>query len=804
MGSNRNSGARAIFLRDWGFATFVAATIAASLMPHASMAAREPAPAAVDPNLVEAFTTRPTARVIVRLRPARQTLATAPRRPIDRIADRQTRLLGHLAHHQLRRVKRFKHISALAFELPRDGLQELMSRPEVEAVGLDLPIRTALDSAVTVTNVDVAQNEFGLSGEGVTIAVLDTGIDTDHPNLAGALVAEQCFCSISGGCCPGGGVSESGPGAAEDEERHGTHVAGIIASAGIVAAPGVAPGASIVAIRVLDGDGDGVASDLVAALEWLRTDRPDVSIVNMSIGTNEAFTGECDNDADVSASSLAEAVANLAATGAVVVAATGNTRKSNAVIAPACSANALAVGAVNDRDQVPGFSNSAATLDLLAPGVSITSSRKGGGTLGLSGTSQAAPHVAGTLALLQQARPDQSTASLVATLTSTGVSITDSRNGLVRPRIDARASFDAICDQGPDLDSDQLSDCLERHVYRTSPSASDSDQDGLPDGIELGVASVDADPSRTTDPLNPDTDGDGRADGHTSGPCEDCNNNGRVDPGESDPSSEERFLTVDSQFGLFAYPGQASARPLDCVALANALTVAGTPPSIARLSPETKEFETCTPPSAAFEIRPGVGYVLSAGVSGEIAIPFAPGCSDIELTPGPNLIGHPSPANGLSCFAFLDRLTPEIARSMQRFDSTRGAFSSCMFAGSIKVWDDFPIELGAGYFVHAQAGARVLLPGCPHQGADDQSEETTQGSPIAGRLSSAAFDLPAVTCDVVQLPASGNVTVERDCSFEYAPSTAFTGSDTFTYRSCLTDTPGECDTARVTVAVSAP
>ena len=136
-----------------------------------------------------------------------------------------------------------------------------------------------------------ARHAQGNLGAGVVVAVLDSGVDTDHPDLADSLVGQECF--LSGGGCPGGGTRRSGPGAAEDDVGHGTHVAGIITSNGGVSdGPGVAPSAGILAMKI--GNASGVATaDWLAALDFiLAHPQLGVRVVNMSFGTSLLLLGE--------------------------------------------------------------------------------------------------------------------------------------------------------------------------------------------------------------------------------------------------------------------------------------------------------------------------------------------------------------------------------------------------------------------------------------------------------------------------------------------------------------------------------
>jgi subtilisin family serine protease len=295
----------------------------------------------------------------------------------------------------------------------------------------------------------------------VVVAVLDTGIDSDHPDLADDIVAQQCFCTNADGvtgCCPGGRTEAAGAGAAEDEQGHGTHVAGIITSGGRVAPRGMAPDADIVAVRVLDKTGAAASStQLMKAFDWIISTQPAVKIVNTSLVFG-SFPGSCDS-ASAFTTALAQAVNTLRARGTLTVSSTGNAANKSETGAPACLSQAIGVGAVYDGnvgtisfgctdgstagDKITCFSNSSSALDLLAPGAAITSSGLGGGVAGFAGTSQAAPHVAGAVALLLQVKPAATADQLETALKASGRPIVDT-NGISAPRIDVKTAVDAI------------------------------------------------------------------------------------------------------------------------------------------------------------------------------------------------------------------------------------------------------------------------------------------------------------------------------------------------------------------------
>jgi len=325
------------------------------------------------------------------------------------------------------------------------ALDALARAPEVEAVAPMAHGSAALWGSVPQIGAD-AVHEAGYRGAGATIAVLDTGIDASHPDIAGRVVGEECFCTEQ--CCPGGTARASGPGSAQSKAWHGPHVAGIIASNGTVAGPGAAPEASIVAVRVLNDSQRGLLSDWLAALDWILANRPEVNAVNMSLVSDQKFKGEC-SDADAYTMAFARLLGQFHDRGIPVIAASGNEGETDKLPAPACVGRSIAVGAVNREDVVVPSSNASPWLDLLAPGERIVSDIPGGLALPLSGTSMAAAHVTGTIAALLPLVPMRYADVLASILAATGVPVLDARRcegGAcpVFPRIDARPALERL------------------------------------------------------------------------------------------------------------------------------------------------------------------------------------------------------------------------------------------------------------------------------------------------------------------------------------------------------------------------
>lgn len=247
---------------------------------------------------------------------------------------------------------------------------------------------------------------------------------------------------------------------APEGSGHGTHVAGIITSEGLVAPRGVAPGVEVVMVRVFNAQSVGRVSDWVAALDWVLANHVEqrVRLVNLSLGTDMAWDGAC----DAAQPALTEVVARLRDAGVAVFAASGNEAHDAGMTAPACVRGVLAVGAVYDADLgrepdsntyssgcfdehadaggVICFSNSSAELDLLAPGSRIRSSVPGARVGERRGTSQASPHAAAIAALLLEADPLLGVDELERVLEETGAPTLDAKNGLVTPLVQAQAA----------------------------------------------------------------------------------------------------------------------------------------------------------------------------------------------------------------------------------------------------------------------------------------------------------------------------------------------------------------------------
>ncbi|WP_329454966.1 S8 family serine peptidase [Streptomyces sp. NBC_01497] len=283
---------------------------------------------------------------------------------------------------------------------PASGAAAVRAAGSTPRIQLDAKVSATLDRSTAQINAPAAW-DAGYQGQGVKVAVLDTGVDRSHPDLAGRVVEAKDF---------------SGSGNTDDHFGHGTHVASIAGGSGAASGgsrKGVAYHADLVIGKVLGDDGTGSESQIIEGMQWAVAEG--AKVVSMSLGTGAPSDG---TDA------MSEAVNELTrSSGALFVVAAGNEGESgtSTVSSPGAADEALTVGAVDRDDSLAPFSSrgprtgdGAVKPDVTAPGVGIVAARAAGTSLGdpvdenytsLSGTSMATPHVAGAAALLAQEHP---------------------------------------------------------------------------------------------------------------------------------------------------------------------------------------------------------------------------------------------------------------------------------------------------------------------------------------------------------------------------------------------------------------
>ncbi|MFC8014452.1 S8 family serine peptidase [Streptomyces cinereoruber] len=235
--------------------------------------------------------------------------------------------------------------------------------------------------------------KYADDGRNVTAYVIDSGIRTSHAEF------RKDDGVTSRAEAPVDFIDNQAPG--QDEQGHGTHVAALIAGRTY----GVAPAARVVGVRVLDGEGLGQTADVVAGLNWVAANAVRPAVVNLSLGAQASQV-------------IDDAVRNVIASGITVVASAGNDGADASTKSPARVGEAITVGATNRNDVRPWWSNTGPVVDLHAPGVEIRSAYKSTdlSTISYSGTSQAAPFVAGTVARFLERHPVASPAEVQAAI----------------------------------------------------------------------------------------------------------------------------------------------------------------------------------------------------------------------------------------------------------------------------------------------------------------------------------------------------------------------------------------------------
>lgn len=292
----------------------------------------------------------------------------------------------------------------------------------------DAPVHTCLDVSVPLIGAPLVW-EVGYRGRGVRVAIVDTGIDAEHPALRGRVAAIH-------------DLTGEGP---RDLNGHGTHVAGIVAGDG-ERYRGVAPEATLMAVKVLRGDGSGTTSQVMAGVEWAV--QQGAQVINLSLGSSGTSDGT---------DPLSQTGDAAMARGIVVCVAAGNDGpRGGSIGSPGTARQVITVGASTDHDAVADFSSRGPTADervkpdLVFPGYGIISCRARGTTMGrpiddlyteASGTSMATPHASGTVALLLQARPGLTPAQVKALFMKTAKSLGLTANVQGAGRAQANQAF---------------------------------------------------------------------------------------------------------------------------------------------------------------------------------------------------------------------------------------------------------------------------------------------------------------------------------------------------------------------------
>jgi len=347
-------------------------------------------------------------------------------------------------------------------------LEDLAADPNVVTIHEDGILRPGLQDSAPLVGMPAAF-AFGATGAGRMVAVLDTGVEYGHVFVSGRVTNATCFSTTNASfttLCPNGMTSQVGGTAGINCGvagcNHGTHVAGIAAGGRASGTPlnGVARSAGIMAVQVFsrrNSDNALVAfdSDMLAALNDLRTRVSSggelasrgVRAVNMSIwDVGFQVAGNC--DAVARATPFKTVIDQLLALNVATVIISGNNSQRNLSAFPGCVSTAITVSSTTKTDAVSGFSNVSTIVDLFAPGDSINSSINPTPGFGvLSGTSMAAPHVAGAFAAISSACATATPGQIETALENTGVLVTDGRSSGIwtKPRIRVDLAAEKLC-----------------------------------------------------------------------------------------------------------------------------------------------------------------------------------------------------------------------------------------------------------------------------------------------------------------------------------------------------------------------
>jgi subtilisin family serine protease len=337
------------------------------------------------------------------------------------VAAEHARTLGVLPGHVYASA-----LDGYAARMPAAVATQLADDPRVSYVQVDRKVTATAQTTPTGINRVNADASPTARIDGtdqrvdVDVAVIDTGVDLDHPDLnVNRTKAKTCALALS----------------ADDDNGHGSHVAGTIGAldngTGVV---GVAPGARIWPVKVLNAAGVGFTSDIVCGIDYVTANAASIEVANMSLGGGGSDDGNCgrtDGDAEH------EAICASVAAGVTYVVAAGNDSADAATSAPAAYDEVITVSALSDFNGQPGggapatcrsdvddtfadYSNYGSDVDLIAPGTCITSTWMNGGYDTISGTSMASPHVAGGAALFAATNPSATPAQVKAALQSRG------------------------------------------------------------------------------------------------------------------------------------------------------------------------------------------------------------------------------------------------------------------------------------------------------------------------------------------------------------------------------------------------
>jgi Subtilase family len=425
----------------------------------------------VDPSVLTALRGRGTARAVVTLDSEAALASAAARAPQGRTRGQaiaaavrpqlaaQKRAVFGAGGRGISLLEDYENIASSLVDFRSAGaLLAIANRPDVTGVRENRLAQANLIESLPLIDQPEAQ-VAGYVGAGTSVAVLDTGLDYTRAAFGGCTApgAPAATCRVpfvADFATNDNELDDPLPLCQTEPGCHGTNVSGIVA--------GVAPGARVIGLDVFEPEGS-YTSDQLQAIDWVIAHQTQYNIraINMSLGAADYHTSTCYD------SPVEPAFASLRAVGVVPVVAAGNGAEAapgylfkNGISSPACTRGALSVGAVYDgdinaapyfyyypcdgdvataADQITCFSQTANILGMLAPGAMITAAQ-----ITQGGTSQAAPHVAGAVAVLAAAKPAATATQIQTALTTSGPAIVDARNGVSKRRLDLDAAVGKV------------------------------------------------------------------------------------------------------------------------------------------------------------------------------------------------------------------------------------------------------------------------------------------------------------------------------------------------------------------------
>jgi subtilisin family serine protease len=351
------------------------------------------------------------------------------------------KVLKDLRNFELKYI--YDELNGFAGTATKEIVDFLINDERVDYIAYDQIVKANLMHSRVLIEADTVESNYSITGQGIGVCHLDTGINYNHVNLANSYSGGYDFIN-----------NDPDP---IDDNGHGTLTAGVIAS-DHTTRRGVSPGVNLVAVKVLDASATGQFSDITAGINWCITNKPihNIQIISMSLGTDQTYNpGTSPGYSDPA---LQTAYDNHM----TAVASSGNNGDLTGISYPAISPYTISVGSSYDfflgnqqytfgsfsctdlgiiPDMISCFSNRASFLDLLAPGAGITSTSTSGSFAPTAGTSMAAPHVSGTIALMKERNSQMTVKQIKKILKDSSNTIYDNSTGLTFPRVN---SLDAV------------------------------------------------------------------------------------------------------------------------------------------------------------------------------------------------------------------------------------------------------------------------------------------------------------------------------------------------------------------------